>query len=105
MAKAGRWLVAEHPETTEPGQWTRQTGAAWVGAMDRLNVGDYVQRTVGLSKRSGKPLSPRTKACYLTATRTVFRDMQEWEWIPCPAAGQSSPLLFSQYFTAIRCNE
>ena len=23
MAKAGRWLAAEHPEITEPGQWTR----------------------------------------------------------------------------------
>ncbi|MGF6889579.1 hypothetical protein ABIA39_009044 [Nocardia sp. GAS34] len=71
MAKAGRWLAAEHPEITEPGQWTRQTCAAWVAAVDRLSVGDYVQRTVGLSKRSGKPLSPRTKAVYLTATRTV----------------------------------
>ena len=44
--------------------------------------GDYVQRTHGLSKRSGEPLSPRTKAGYLTATRTVFRDFQEWEWMP-----------------------
>ena len=42
MAKAGRWLAAEHPEITEPGQWTRQTCAAWVAAVDRMNVGDYV---------------------------------------------------------------
>jgi integrase len=82
MAKAGRWLAAEHPEIVEPGQWTRQTCAAWVAAVDRMLVGDHIQRTFGLSKRSGKPLSPRTKAGYLTATRTVFRDMQEWEWIP-----------------------
>src|SRR5664280_2410345 len=29
MAKAGRWLATEHPEITEPAQWTRQTCAAW----------------------------------------------------------------------------
>ena len=44
MAKAGRWLAAEHPEITEPGQWTRSTCAAWVAAIDRMTVGDYVQR-------------------------------------------------------------
>ena len=44
MAKAGRWLAAEHPEITEPGQWTRSTCAAWVAAVDRMTVGDYAQR-------------------------------------------------------------
>jgi len=82
MAKAGRWLADQHPEVVEPSQWSRQTCAAWVAAVDRMNVGDYIQRRHGLSKRAGKPLSPRTKAVYLTATRTVFRDFQEWEWMP-----------------------
>jgi len=82
MAKAGRWLAAEHPDIGEPAQWTRQTCAAWVAAVDRMQVGDYVQRQAGLSKRGGQPLSPRTKAGYLTATRTFFRDVQEWGWIP-----------------------
>ncbi|MFW2243959.1 tyrosine-type recombinase/integrase [Rhodococcus opacus] len=81
MAKAGRWLVAEHPEITEPGQWTRQTCAAWVAAVDRMNVGDYVQRRDHLHARAGTPISPRTKAHNLMATRTFFRDCQEWEWI------------------------
>src|SRR5664280_2547745 len=44
MAKAGRWLALEHSEITEPSQWTRQTCAAWVAAVDRMRVGDYVQR-------------------------------------------------------------
>ena len=35
MARAGRWLVAEHPEITELSQWTRQTCASWVAAVDR----------------------------------------------------------------------
>ncbi|HET9080087.1 MAG TPA: site-specific integrase [Trebonia sp.] len=81
-AKAGRWLAAEHPEITEPGQWTRQTCAAWVAAIDRMRVGDYVQRTDSLAGRAGAPISPRTKAHLLMASRTFFRDCQEWEWIP-----------------------
>lgn len=81
-AKSGRWLAAEHPEITEPGQWTRATCAAWVAAVDRMSVGDWVQRRDGLGDRVGEPISPRTKAQNLVATRTFFRDCQEWEWIP-----------------------
>ncbi|MGI5290513.1 tyrosine-type recombinase/integrase [Nonomuraea polychroma] len=82
LAKAGRWLAAEHPNITEPAQWSRETCAAWVAAIDRMSVGDYVQRQAGLDKGGGKPLSPPTKASYLTATRAFFRDAQEWGWIP-----------------------
>ncbi len=82
MAKAGRWLAAEHPEITEPAQWTRQTCAAWVAAIDRMRIGDYVQRTDSLAGRAGTPISPRTKAHLLMASRMFFRDCQEWQWIP-----------------------
>jgi integrase len=82
MAKAGRWLAAEHPEITEPADWTRQQCAAWVAAVDRMCVGDYVQRRDVLGARSGTPISPRTKAHILMASRTFFRDCQEWEWLP-----------------------
>ena len=82
VAKAGRWLAAEHPEITEPGQWTREICAAWVAAVDRMAVGDYVQRRDHLHGRAGKPVAPRTKAHILMATRTFFRDCQEWEWFP-----------------------
>ena len=81
MAKAGRWLAAEHPEITEPGQWTRSTCAAWVAAIDRMTVGDYTQRRDHLDRRAGAPIAPRTKAHILTASRAFFRDCQEWEWI------------------------
>lgn len=81
MAKAGRWLTAEHPEITEPGQWTRSTCAAWVAAIDRMAVGDYTQRRDALGGRGGTPIAPRTKAHLLMASRTFFRDCQEWEWI------------------------
>jgi len=82
LAKAARWLAAEHPQINEPGQWTRVTCAAWVAAVDRMAVGDYVQRRDHMHARTGSPISPRTKAHNLTATRTFFRDCQDWEWIP-----------------------
>lgn len=82
LAKTGRWLAIEHPEITDPGQWTRATCAAWVAAVDRMSVGDWVQRRDSLGERAGKPVSPRTKSHNLMATRAFFRDCQEWEWIP-----------------------
>ncbi|MFF4621762.1 hypothetical protein [Nonomuraea jabiensis] len=47
-----------------------------------MSVGDYVQRRGGLGDRQGQPISAETKAGYLTATRALLRDCQEWEWIP-----------------------
>jgi len=82
MAKAGRWLADVEPEIVEPGQWTRQTCASWVAAVDRMAVGDYVQRRDQRRARAGEPILPRTKASILVASRTFFRDCQEWEWIP-----------------------
>jgi hypothetical protein len=81
MAKAGRWLAAEHPEITEPGQWDRALCAAWVAAVDRMNIGDYVWRTNALGDRVGQPIAARTKVHHLTTSRVFFRDCQEWEWI------------------------
>ncbi|KND38931.1 MULTISPECIES: hypothetical protein [Streptomyces] len=47
-----------------------------------MSVGDYVQRRDHLRGRVGKPISPRTKSHNLMAVRAIFRDLQEWEWIP-----------------------
>jgi hypothetical protein len=82
MAKAGRWLADVEPEIVEPGQWTRQICASWVAAVDRMAVGDYVQRRDQRQPRAGEPILPRTKVHILVASRTFFRDCQEWEWIP-----------------------
>jgi integrase len=82
LLKVGRWLAAEHPEFADPAAWTRQTCAAWVAALDRMNVGDYVQRTAGLKDRVGKPLEASSKENQLTAIRRFFGDCQEWEWLP-----------------------
>jgi integrase len=82
LLKVGRWLAAEHPEVADPATWTRQTCAAWVAALDRMNVGDYVQRTAGLKDRIGKPLAAGSKEGQLAAIRRFFDDCQEWEWLP-----------------------
>jgi integrase len=82
MLRMGRWLAAEHPEVQEPGQWTRELCAAWVAAVDRLRIGDYIQAGDSLQGRLGEPLMPRTKAGLLAGARQFFRDCQEWGWIP-----------------------
>lgn len=81
LARMGRWLAAEHPQITEPTQWTRATCAAWVATVDRMRIGDYVERTATRGV-FGNPMSPSTKDSALTASRAFFRDLQEWEWIP-----------------------
>ena len=82
MARAGRWLVAEQPGMTEPGQWSRTTCAAWVAAIDRMRTGDHVQRHIHIESQVGKPLSAASKNNLLNHSRAFFRDLQEWEWIP-----------------------
>lgn len=82
LLKVGRWLAAEHPEAADPADWTRQTCASWVAALDQMKVGDYVQRTAGLGNRIGKPIEAPSKEGQLAAIRRFFSDCQEWEWIP-----------------------
>ncbi|MBO3746160.1 hypothetical protein J5X84_08810 [Streptosporangiaceae bacterium NEAU-GS5] len=47
-----------------------------------MNVGNYVQRTVGLKDRVGKPLAASSKEGQLAALRRFFTDCQECEWLP-----------------------
>ncbi|MEY9862952.1 integrase [Catenulispora sp. GAS73] len=82
LLKVGRWAADQHPEAADPTAWTRATCAAWIAATDRMSIGDYVQRTVGLKDSIGKPLNPATKAGRISALRRFFLDAQEWEWLP-----------------------
>jgi integrase len=82
MLRIGRWLAVEHPGIQEPGQWTRELCAAWVAAVDRFRIGDYIQCDDSLQERLGEPLMPRTKSGLLAGSRQFFRDCQEWGWIP-----------------------
>jgi integrase len=82
LCKVGRWLREQHPTVREPAQWTRDLCAAYIAQVERMRIGEYVQRQAPLSRRLGRPLSARTKAGYIVAVRTFFHDCQEWAWIP-----------------------
>jgi integrase len=84
LLKVGRWLQAHHPTVTRPDQWDRQLGIAYVAAVDRMRVGDYIVRRYRERGRSpqGQPILPRTKSAYIAAMRVFFRVLQEWGWMP-----------------------
>jgi hypothetical protein len=82
LLKAGRWLAGEHPTIPDPASWTRDLCAAYVAAVNGMQVGAYTQRPAGLASRFDQPLSARSKDAYLGALRQFFRDCQEWGWIP-----------------------
>src|SRR5262249_6792361 len=69
-------------DTTHPAAWTRRTCASWITALDRMRVGDFVERTAGLTGRLGQPLTAASKAGQIAGMRAFFRDCQEWEWLP-----------------------
>lgn len=76
---AGRWLAQKHPEVTHPNQWTRSLAAEYVGAVNRMVVGEYSKPS--RHQIIGQPFSARTKSGCLAAMRTFFFDCREWEWI------------------------
>lgn len=82
ILKAGRWLKDRHPEVTGADQWTRELAAEYVGAVNRMRIGDYVWHTAGISNGLGKPITARSKNALLGSMRCFFTDAQEWEWIP-----------------------
>jgi integrase len=79
----GRWLAAQHADVGSPADWTRETAAEWVAAVDRMDVGDWTATYADRrARRWNQPLLPRTKASHLTVARAFFYDCQEWGWIP-----------------------
>lgn len=82
LLKAGHWLAEQHPEVTAPAQWTRDLTIAYVAAVDRMVVGQWVPKRNFRPELAGKPLTPRSKSHLLGAISVFFRDCQEWSWIP-----------------------
>lgn len=80
LYKMGRWLRVNHPDISEPQQWTRQLAVEYRAACCQMKVGDYTVRKARL-RRQGKPLAPGAIASELVAARTFFWDCQEWGWI------------------------
>ncbi|MGW3734856.1 tyrosine-type recombinase/integrase [Streptomyces sp. NPDC005148] len=82
LLKAGRWIADQQPEAADPAAWTRQTCAAWIAAVDRMRIGDYVLRTSSFQERLGQPLQAESKAGLIRAVRVFFRDIQDWDLLP-----------------------
>jgi integrase len=81
LLKTGRWLAVHDPSVTSPAQWTRDLAVAFVAAVNKMSVGDYVHGTLPRNTR-GLPLAPRGKARLLKVVRAFFCELQEWGWIP-----------------------
>jgi integrase len=79
VLRTGRWLARTHPEVRSPDDWTRDLALEYVASLSHAEVGDFVA-AAPIGKRSGVPLSPRSKDRYLTCLRIFFRDCQEWGW-------------------------
>ena len=94
LFQVGRWLAAEQTSVNGPGNWTRETAAAFVAAVDRATVGCWSAPLGPQRARVGKPFSARSKEGTLKSVRTFFADCQEWGWVPVnfqPARALATP--------------
>ena len=97
LFQAGRWLAREQPGITGPADWSRETAAAYVAAVNRATIGQW-SRVAGPHRfRIGEPTAARSKEGVLKSIRTFFADCQEWGWItprfqPARALATPSPI-------------
>jgi integrase len=86
--RTGLWLAdyntsrPSDPPVCEPGDWDKETCAAFIAAVSQAETGDWVfdtQRYLGKERIQWKP---RSKAGFITSVRTFLKDLQEWEMIP-----------------------
>jgi hypothetical protein len=79
----GRWLGRSRPDLADPRDWTYETAAAYVAAVDRMVVGEWSHPLAHArgSGRAGQPLAPNTKEGLLRSLSAFFRDCQDWGWL------------------------
>ncbi len=78
LFQAGRWLAREHPGITGPADWSRETAAAYVAAVNRATIGQWSAVSGPHKSRAGEPTAARSKEGVLKSIRTFFADCQEW---------------------------
>lgn len=83
IMRIGIWLKREHPEVTGPGEWTVDTCAAFLAAVDKQVVGSWAGSAFDYRgvPTTGKPLSPSSKVAVHQALRRFMADVQNWEWV------------------------
>jgi hypothetical protein len=80
LTTAGRWLARCHPLVMSPVDWTMDLALDYVRYVAGKCVGDDNASGRRMA-RQGDPLSPGGKVALLSAVRTFFNDLQDWEWI------------------------
>lgn len=84
LLKVGRWRQMNHPEITNPAQWTYELAAELVAAVNEMKVGEWIdtRRRRIAEERLGKPMRANAKEKVFRAMRTFLCDCREWEWVP-----------------------
>jgi integrase len=77
----GRWLQATHPEISGPAEWTRSTAAEAVAMLATQTSGEWSHLPSDRIRNFGKPYAAPTRMLGMTALRTFFQDLQEWDLI------------------------
>lgn len=83
LLKIGRWVQVNHPEITNPAQWTYELAAELVAAVNEMQVGEWIdtrQRRIA-EERLGKPMRAGAKEKVFKAMRTFLGDCRDWEWV------------------------
>lgn len=83
ILRAGLWLAQIHPEITSPADWTVETCADFLAALNQLKVGEWQLHSFDYTGRVnlGTPLGANSKRSVLYAMRRFFRDIQHWGWV------------------------
>ena len=82
ILRTGLWLAKEHPQVRSPADWNASTCAAFLAAVDRMTVGEWLLASSPPRKvrNHGTPIAANSKRAFLHAMRRFFTDIDLWEW-------------------------
>lgn len=82
VLRIGLWLAREQPQVTSPEDWDTSICAAFVAALDRSTVGEWLldSAPTRITKTHGKPIAANSKRAFLHAMRRFFIDIEVWGW-------------------------
>lgn len=82
ILRTGLWLAKEHLQVQSPADWNTSTCAAFLAAVDRMTVGEWLLASSPPAKvrKHGMPIAANSKRGFLHAMRRFFIDIELWEW-------------------------